>query len=169
MSTHAYSRCWLHLIWGTLKRERMLSPEAGAQVSRFLDNYASKNGIYMKINFVNADHVHALIDLPTGITIEQAVKLFKGASSHWINEQNLVIGKFSWGRGYGSFSVSQSDLNRVCAYIAGQAEHHRIKSFHEEYQRFVEVYGLVWRNEETVETVSTVLPAPQPLVKTRGQ
>ena len=49
MSTHAYSRCWLHLVSGTLKRERMLSPEAGAQVSKFLDNYACKNGIYMKI------------------------------------------------------------------------------------------------------------------------
>ena len=53
----------------------------------------------MKINFVNADHAHARgIDLPTGITIEQnRSKLFKGASSHSINEQNLVIGRFAWG------------------------------------------------------------------------
>ena len=169
MSTHAYSRCWLHLVWGTLKRERMFSPEAAAQLSKFLDDYAGSNAIHMKINFVNADHVHALIDLPTGTTIEQAVKLFKGASSHWINEWNLVPGRFAWGRGYGAFSVSQSDLNRVSAYIAGQAEHHRTKSFQEEYQRFVKVYGLVWRNDETVETVSTSAPASPPLVKTRGQ
>src|SRR5271156_1402542 len=105
MSLHAYSRCWLHLIWGTLKRERMLSPQASAQVSRFLEEYTGKNGIYMRLNFVNADHVHALIDLPTSMTVEQVVKLFKGASAHWINEQNLVTGKFTWGRGYGAFSV----------------------------------------------------------------
>lgn len=168
MSLHAYSRCWLHLIWGTLKRERMLSPQAGAQVSEFLDNYSRKNGIYMRLNFVNADHVHALIDLPTSMSIEQVVKLFKGASAHWINERNLVTGKFTWGRGYGAFSVSQSDLDRVSAYIAGQAEHHRIKSFSEEYQRFVKVHGLVWRDEETVETVSPARPVPNPLVETRG-
>jgi REP element-mobilizing transposase RayT len=169
MSTHAYSRCWLHLIWGTLRRERMLFPEAAAKVSQFLSDYARGKDIYMKINFVNPDHVHALVDLPTGQTIEQVVKLLKGASSHWINEQNLVPGKFAWGRGYGSFSVSQSDTDRVCAYIAGQEEHHRTKTFAEEYQRFVEVYGLVWKEEETVETVPSQPEAGPPLVKTRGQ
>jgi REP element-mobilizing transposase RayT len=169
MSTHAYSRCWLHLIWGTLKREGMFEPAQAAKVSGFLTDYARKNGIFMKINFVNTDHVHALIDLPTGTTIEQVVKLLKGASSHWVNEQDLVAGKFAWGRGYGAFSVSQSGVDEVCAYIAGQAEHHRGKSFAEEYARFVKVYGLEWRDEETVETVSSHLTAPKPLVKTRGQ
>ena len=169
MSTHAYSRCWLHLIWGTLKREGMFAPPAAAKVSGFLTAYSKENGIYMKTNFVNTDHVHALIDLPTGMTIEQVVKLFKGASSHWINEQDLVAGKFAWGRGYGAFSVSQSGVDEVCAYIAGQAGHHRMKSFAEEYERFVKVYGLEWHDEETVETVSSQSTRPTPLVKTGGQ
>ena len=169
MSSHAYSRCWLHLIWGTLKREGIFEPAQAAKVSGFLTDYAKTNGIYMKINFVNTEHVHALIDLPTGMTIEQAIELFKGASSHWINEQDLVAGKFAWGRGYGAFSVSQSGVDEVCAYIAGQAEHHRGKSFAEEYARFVKVYGLEWRDEETVETVSDAQSPAKPLVKTRGQ
>jgi len=168
MSNHAYSRCWLHLIWATLKREGMFAPSQAAKVSGFLTDYAKKNGVYMKINFVNTDHVHALIDLPTNMTIEQVVKLLKGASSHWVNEQDLLMGKFAWGRGYGAFSVSQSGVEEVCAYIAGQAEHHRGKSFAEEYERFVEVYGLVWRDEETVETVSSASAPAKPLVKTRG-
>lgn len=158
MSNHAYSRCWLHLIWGTLNREGMFDPAKAAKVSGFLTDYAKEKNIYMKINFVNTEHVHALIDLPTGMTIEQVAKLFKGASSHWINEQNLVQGRFAWGRGYGAFSVSQSGVDEVCAYIANQAAHHRVKSFAEEYQRFATVYGLVWRNEETVETVSDGSP-----------
>lgn len=169
MSTHAYSRCWLHLIWGTQKREGLFNPKSAAKVSAFLTDYAKQNGIYMKINFVNTDHVHALIDLPTGMTIEQVMKLLKGASSHWINEQDLLAGKFAWGRGYGAFSVSQSGVDEVCAYIAGQTEHRRIKSFAEEYERFVKVYGLEWRDEETVETVSSLSAPPKPLVKTRGQ
>lgn len=147
MSHHSYSRCWLHLIWATLNRERMLTPTAAAKVSSFLSQYAEENGIYMKINYVNPEHVHALIDLPTGKSTEDVVKLFKGASSHWINEKKLVNGKFAWGRGYGAFSVSQSGVEEVCAYIAGQKEHHRIKSFAEEYERFIEVYGLAKRPE----------------------
>ena len=147
----------------------MFAPPAAAKVSGFLTDYAGKNGIYMKINFVNTEHVHALIDLPTNMTIEQAVKLLKGASSHWINEQNLLAGKFAWGRGYGAFSVSQSGVDEVRAYIAGQTEHHRLKLFAEEYEKFVKVYGLVWRDEETVETVSIVPSSAKPLVKTRGQ
>ena len=66
MSTHSYTRVWLHLIWGTLDREKLLlSREARCAVSRFLHEYAQEKEIYMKINYVNPDHVHSLIDLPT--------------------------------------------------------------------------------------------------------
>src|SRR5688572_24758676 len=120
MSVHSYSRCWLHLIWTTLDREPMLAKPAAAASSNFLTNYALEKGIYMKINYVNPEHVHTLIDLPTNKSIEEVVKLFKGSSSHWINENRLLRGRFGWGRGYGAFSVSHSDVDRVAAYIAGQ-------------------------------------------------
>ena len=77
MSTHAYSRLWTHLIWETLSRERMLDKRAAARTSKFLTSYALEKGIYMKINYVNADHTHALIDLPTNICIEDVIKLLK--------------------------------------------------------------------------------------------
>jgi putative transposase len=147
MSTHSYSRCWLHLIWETLRREPMLDTRAASKASGILTEYSREKGIYMKINFFNADHTHALIDLPTNVTIEQAVQLLKGSSSHWINEQRMLRGKFAWGRGYGAFSVSQSDVERVAKYIAGQEEHHRKRSFAEEYEKFVQRYGLAWRDE----------------------
>ena len=153
MSQHAYSRIWLHLVWTTLNRERMLNGAAAAKLSGFLGQYAESKGIYMKINFANPEHVHALIDLPTGKSVEEVMQLFKGASSHWINEQGLVAGKFSWGRGYGCFSVSQSSVADVAKYIAEQEEHHRVKPFAEEFRMLVEKYGLQWWDEETVETV----------------
>ncbi len=148
MSTHSYSRCWLHLIWETLRREPMLDKRAAAKASEKLSQYSSEKGIYMKINFFNSDHTHALIDLPTNLTIEQVIQLFKGGSSHWINQNRLVRGKFAWGRGYGVFSVSHSDVDRVASYIAGQEEHHRKRGFREEYELFVKKCGLEWRDEE---------------------
>ena len=149
MGTHSYSRCWVHLIWGTLNRERILLRDAAAQVSRYLSEYAESKKIYMKINYVNADHVHTLIDLPTHLPLDEIVQLLKGSSSHWINANDLVTGKFAWGRGYGVFSVSESNVTRVAKYIAGQEEHHRVASFSDEFARFIARHGLQLRDEES--------------------
>ena len=102
----------------------------------------------MKINYFNADHTHALIDLPTNTCIEELIKLFKGSSSHWINQQRMLNGHFNWGRGYGAFSVSHSDVERVAQYIANQEEHHRKHTYAEEFELFVKKYGLEWRDEQ---------------------
>jgi putative transposase len=147
MSLHSYSRVWLHLVWATLERRPLLAKPAAMKLSGYLTDYAKQKCIYMKINFVNADHVHALIDLPTNLSIEEVMQLFKGGSSHWINESNLVADKFGWGRGYGVFSVSESGVAEVCAYIANQEEHHRNRNFVEELRLFVERYGLEWRKD----------------------
>ena len=152
MSLHSYSRCWLHLIWGTLNREKLLPAPVAARVSGFLTEYAASKNIYLKINYVNADHVHALIDLPTSLCIEDAAQLFKGSSSHWINANDVIPGKFTWGRGYGAFSVSESSVPTVCRYIAGQELHHKKRTFTDEVKRFIERHGLVWREEKAVET-----------------
>ena len=149
MSLHSYSRCWLHLIWGTHDREKTLHKEAASRVSRFLTDYTEEKKIYMKINYVNADHVHALIDLPTSSSIEDIVQLFKGSSSHWINSNDIVQGKFAWGRGYGAFSVSESNLHAVARYIAGQEEHHRMRTFADELMEFIERHGLQPRRYES--------------------
>src|SRR5438477_6417445 len=85
MSVHSYSRCWIHLIWGTLNREKLLNRPAAARFSSHLTEYANTNGVFMKINYVNADHVHALVDLPTNLSIEELIQLLKGNSSHWVN------------------------------------------------------------------------------------
>ena len=103
MSLHSYSRVWLHLTWATLERRPLLAQPAAVKLSAYLTQYSAEKKIYMKINFVNADHVHALIDLPTALSIEEVMHLLKGASSHWVNENTLCQGKFGWGHGYGVF------------------------------------------------------------------
>jgi REP element-mobilizing transposase RayT len=148
MSLHSYSRVWLHSVWAALERRPLLDKPAAAKLSAYFYDYAKQKKIYMKINFVNADHVHALIDLPTSLCIEDMMQLFKGSSSHWVNQQNLVAGKFGWGRGYGVFSVSESGVAEVCAYISNQEEHNRKRDFAEELKLFVERYGLEWRKDK---------------------
>jgi putative transposase len=135
------------MIWTTLDREPVLTKQTAAKASRFLSNYSQEKGIYLKINYFNAEHVHALIDLPTNKCLEEVFQLFKGSSSHRINENKLVRGKFAWGRGYGAFSVSHSDVERVATYIATQEEHHRKRTFSDEFQIFVKKYGLEWNDE----------------------
>jgi REP element-mobilizing transposase RayT len=100
----------------------------------------------MKSNSFNPEHVHALIDLPTSKSIEDVMHLLKGSSSHWINEQRLLPGKFSWGPCYGSFSVSHSQVNQVVAYLAAQEGHHRKQTFSQEFETLVKKHGLEWRD-----------------------
>jgi REP element-mobilizing transposase RayT len=138
----------LHIVWATIERRPLLEKPAAAKLSAHLREYANEKGVYMKINFVNADHTHVLVDLPASMAIEEVVQLLKGGSSHWVNESNLVPGKFGWQRGYGAFSVSHSAVDEVCAYIANQEKHHRKKTFAEELKLFVERYGLKWHEEE---------------------
>lgn len=147
MSLHSYSRCWLHIIWATKNRIKLLNKEAGKRVSAHLTENAKKKEIYMRINYVNTDHVHALIDLPTKYSIEDIAKLLKGESSFWINQNNIIPNKFSWGRGYGAFSVSHSNVSKVAEYIANQEEHHKKMTFIQEYRSFAEKYGLVWYDD----------------------
>lgn len=83
------------------------------------------------------DHVHLLIGLLPTQSIADLMKDIKGSSSKWINEKRFVKGRFSWQEGYGAFSYSKSDLGNVIKYIHNQQEHHKRKSFSEEYIEFL--------------------------------
>lgn len=143
MSLHSYSKCWLHLIWSTLEKAKIFSnKEIQIRISKYLFEYSDSKNIFMRVNYVNPDHVHALIDLPTNYSIEEVMKLLKGSSSHWINDNKLTGGNFLWGRGYGVFSVSESNVPKVIKYIKSQEEHHTTKTFASEYEEFINAYGL---------------------------
>ncbi|MBL1214089.1 MAG: IS200/IS605 family transposase [Ignavibacteriae bacterium] len=141
MSVRSYTKIWLHLIWGTKNREKILLDKSfRKEISKHITENAQKKNIFMKVNYVNSDHVHALIDLPTNMTVEDTARLIKGESSSWINKNADY--KFNWSTGYGAFSVSESNLNKVVKYILNQEEHHRTKSFAEEYDEFLKAYNI---------------------------
>ena len=143
MAIHSYTRCWLHLVWGTLDDEKILPLEVRKKLSQYFYTYSEKKGIYMRINYVMPDHVHTLIDLPTHISIEDVFHLLKGSSSHWINQNKFLEAKFAWAKGYAGFSVSHSNSKDVMHYILHQETRHWKMPFTEEYERLIKKHGLV--------------------------
>jgi putative transposase len=86
-----------------------------------------------------ADHVHLAIRLSRTVTIAQLIEKLKTSSSKWLKTQ---IAEFAWQRGYGAFSVSPSDLEALRTYIDTQQEHHKTRTFQEEYRAFLQRYGV---------------------------
>jgi len=84
------------------------------------------------------DHVHLLFDMSRTVAISKTVEDVKKSSSKWIKTQSSELANFSWQSGYGAFAVSESNVEAVCEYIAKQREHHRQKTFQEEYRQFLE-------------------------------
>ena len=140
MADHSFISCWIHLVWSTKNRQKTLLSETRIKLSEFFKEYSESKGIYMKISYVNSDHVHILIDLPSHMSVEYAAKTLKGGSSHWINKERLTLNRFLWARGYGAFSVSESNIDKVARYIANQRSHHKKKTFKEEYDDFMDAY-----------------------------
>jgi len=93
------------------------------------------------INSVD-DHVHLLFDLSRIFSISQVVGEVKTSSSKWIKTQGPEYRTFGWQTGYGAFAVSASDALDVTRYIANQEEHHRKKSYQEEYLEFLKQHGV---------------------------
>jgi len=81
------------------------------------------------------------INLPTDRTLSKFMNMIKGGSSYWLNN-NVFQSKFSWQKGYGAYSVSASQLEKVKHYINNQQEHHKRLSFTEEYEKWKNEYGI---------------------------
>lgn len=137
MARHAATYCWIHLVWGTKRRAPIEDRAARVRISRFLKQQADLKEVPMLANYVNADHVHALINLPSNQSLADAVQMLKGASSHWITKQGVIPGTFSWACGYGAFSVSPLQVDRVAQYIAHQEVHHHQAGFDAEYRTMI--------------------------------
>lgn len=88
------------------------------------------------------DHVHILTSLPKTMSLSDFVRTIKAESSRWIKTIDEHYMNFSWQEGYGAFSVSPSILGRTIQYIRGQENHHRERSFQEEYKMFLDAYGI---------------------------
>ena len=110
MSKRSHTACYVHLIWGTRDRKPFLSTEeTQKKVNQFFYTYLNELNIRVLALHAQPDHTHFLIELPVERTIKDIVKLLKGSSSHWINQNDITRSKFSWAVGYTAFTVSKSN------------------------------------------------------------
>ena len=118
----------------------MLTDAIRPKVRAHIRENATAKGIMLDVINGWVDHLHCLIALQHNQTIADVARLLKGEASHWINKNRLVPGKFEWQDEYFAISVSESMVDRVRQYIRNQEEHHRVRSFREEYAEFMEKY-----------------------------
>jgi len=141
MPSHSMKICWLHLVWCTKNRFPYFQEEEKArECLHILKEICRDKEIYFQAGYVNAEHVHMLIDLPLAMSIKEVVQNLKGISSHHINSSDMFTVKFSWARGYGAFSVSESKLKIVNEYILKQKAHHQKFSFNREWEKLQKKY-----------------------------
>jgi putative transposase len=88
------------------------------------------------------DHIHVLFGMRPTQSLSDLMQDVKGSSSKWINDQRFVAGHFEWQSGYGGFSYSKSQIPHIISYIRTQEEHHRRKTFLEEYREFLTLFGI---------------------------
>jgi putative transposase len=137
---HTYTSLYFHLIFSTKNRQPLLSPQFRPRLFDYMGGILRHmEGSSLLINGIE-DHVHVLASLPSTLAIATCLRDLKGDSSRWVHE---TIGlPFGWQTGYAAFTVSQSALEDVRAYIANQEEHHRRTSFPEEYLKFLQRHGM---------------------------
>ncbi|NIT57862.1 MAG: IS200/IS605 family transposase, partial [Aliifodinibius sp.] len=121
-NTKSPTRIYIHFIWGTKDRQRVLTRDARNEVEMHIREYSRRNNIFVIEVGGYIDHLHLLVDLPPTRSPSEVINLIKGESSHWINENNIVRGKFVWQKRYSAFSVSASQREKVVDYILRQEE-----------------------------------------------
>jgi putative transposase len=136
-----YTKVWIHIIWSTKNREKLIGKELKKVLLEHIRENARLKNIFIDTLNCVQDHIHLLISLGREQTISKLVMLVKGESSNWINKNKLVPGRFEWQDEYIAISVSESVVNKVREYIKNQEEHHSSKSFDEEYHLFLKKYN----------------------------
>ncbi|AVP97951.1 transposase [Ahniella affigens] len=138
------SNILVHLIWSTKDRQPWLAPGIRERTHAFLAGSARQLDCEAYRVGGVADHVHLAVRLSRTLSVADLVKELKTASSKWLKEPDSAFADFYWQQGYGAFSVSMSQKDALLQYIDTQEEHHRTRSFQDEYRDFLQKYGITY-------------------------
>jgi REP element-mobilizing transposase RayT len=134
------SRVLVHLVFSTKNREPTLVPAIRQELHPYLAGTLDHIDCpSLQVGGVE-DHVHLLFGLSRTRTIASVVETVKTSSSKWLKTKDARLSAFHWQSGYGAFSVSQSEADKVVAYIRNQPRHHQKMTFQDEYRRFMELH-----------------------------
>ena len=137
------SRIWLHVAFSTMDRRPYLQEaEVRDEMFRMLGHHARQCGCPPACVGGWIDHVHVLCGLSRTVTVAKLVEVLKRETSKWVKGRSAGLGSFHWQNGYGAFSVSESLLDHVTAYIDRQQEHHRRMTFQEEFRALCAKHGI---------------------------
>ena len=142
--SQSLAKVYLHVIFSTKDREPVLADGWRDELFAVLGGTANNLGCQSLTVGGVPDHVHMLFQLGRTIAIADAIGKIKSTSSLWVNQSRGLPGAFHWQNGYAAFSVSQSNVEAVRAYIRRQPEHHTRQSFQDELREWLRRYEIEW-------------------------
>lgn len=140
-----YSIVFLHYVWSTKYRNPILTPPVKQSLINHIRQYAYSQNIHIVCIDGHMDHLHCLVKLRAGQTIDGVIKLIKGESARWFNLKYKYV-YLVWQSDYFVASVGKSAVESLKRYIANQEAHHADQSFEQEYQK---LSGMLFRQEGT--------------------
>ncbi len=136
------ARILVHIIFSTKHRQPLIKPEVENQLFSYMASiFRATDSPALAINGTE-DHVHILCSLSRKMTLSDLLEEVKKGSSKWIKTKGAAYKNFYWQNGYGAFSIGESGIEALKKYIADQKEHHRKKTFQEEFRAFLKLYNI---------------------------
>ncbi len=150
---NTYTQLYVHVVFAVKGRANLIAHGRKEELYKYISGIIShKNQKTMIINGIS-DHIHLLIGLKPDSNLSDLIRDIKANSSKFINEKKWIEGKFEWQTGFGAFSVGQSQIEKVVQYIQNQEEHHRKKTFREEYVDFLKAYKIDYKTDYIFEVI----------------
>jgi len=137
-----YTQINMHVVFSVKGRENILSVKIRPDIFKYISGILSNIEQFPLAVNGYKDHVHLFFEMQPTKSLSDIVRVVKTNSSKWINENRFIAGKFSWQEGYGGFSYSRSQRNNVIQYIIKQEEHHKEKTFREEYLQLLKLFEI---------------------------
>ncbi len=137
---NTYTQIHIHFVFAVKFRDGIINSQWKNTLYKYITGTIHNNNHKLLAINGTSDHIHILIGLRPSQSISDLMKDVKQSSSKWINENKLVKGHFEWQEGYGAFSHSKSQINKVIDYIDNQESHHKKLTFKEEYLDFLKKF-----------------------------
>lgn len=146
-----FSQLYVHMVFSPRSRLALIQPEWESLLFRYITGIVQRRGHKMLAINGMPNHIHIFIGLRPNEAISDLVRETKKASTEFVNRSNLSPCRFGWQRGYGVFSHSHDRISRVCRYIERQKEHHRHKTFRQEFEQLIEENEILIGRKNTFE------------------